>query len=231
MKRRLTVLKQMTIVAMHSRPNRRGLPRGFAILEFAAVAPFLAIVLLGVVSIGFMLSRSIQVSQITRDAAHMFFDGVDFSVIGNQNVVGRLGSGMGLASDSSGTINTSGNGVVILTQMIVVGGNECAAAGYASPYSSCPNFHQLVIEKRIVIGNPSLRTSAFGSPLTTLVQPDGAVHPADFCTDASVLVPTGAPPLSLGLVDGQFTYGVESYFLMPDFSRFLSKDSYSFILM
>ena len=223
-------LHKMTLAAQ-PKALPRGLQKGFAILEFAAVAPFLVIVLLGVVSIGFMLSRSIQVSQITRDAGHMFFDGVDFSISGNQKVIGRLGAGVGLALDSTGTINTSGNGVVILTQMIVVGGGECAAAGYTSPYSSCPNYHQLVIEKRVVIGNPALRASSFGAPLTTLLQADGTVRPADFCSDASVLVPTGAPPQSLGLADGQYTYGVESYFLMPEFSRFLSKDSYSFILM
>ncbi len=221
----------MPTVAKQSNSHQHGRQEGFAILEFAAVAPFLVIVLLGVVSIGFMLSRSIQVSQITRDAAHMFFDGVDFSVIGNQKVIGRLGLGIGLASDSSGTIDTAGNGVVILTQMIVVGGGQCAAAGYPSPYSACPNYHQLVIEKRIVIGNSDLRSSSFGAPLTTLIQPDGSLRPVDYCNDASVLVPTGAPPLSLGLADGQYTYGVESYFRMPAFSQFLSKDSYSFILM
>ena len=205
--------------------------RGNLILEFAAIGPFLVLVLLGVVSVGFMLSRSVQVSQLTRDAAHMFFDGVDFSVTGNQKVIGRLGYGMGLASDALGTIDTSGNGVVILSQLLVVGDSECAAAGYASPYSSCPNYHQLVIERRIVVGNPALRVSTFGSPVQALVQADGSIQPHDYCTDASVLVPGGTPPRALGLVDGQFTYGVESYFLMPAFSKFLAQDSYSFILM
>jgi len=176
-----------------------------------------------------MLSRAIQVSQVARDSAHMFFDGVDFSVTGNQQVIGRLGLGMGLASDSLGTIDTNGNGVVILTQMLMVGDAECTAGGYPSG-TTCPNRNQLVIEKRIVIGNTARRSSSFGSP-SVPIQADGSILPSDYCTDASAVVTAGAPPNNLGLASGQYTYGVESYFIMPELMQMLAHDSYSYILM
>src|ERR1017187_8904082 len=104
--------------------------KGNSIIEFALVAPFMVTALLGVVGIGMTLARAIQVNQVTRDTGHMFFDGVDFSQTSNQNIVGRLAYGMGLASDNVGGINTSGNGTIILSQIIKVGANECTNGGY-----------------------------------------------------------------------------------------------------
>ena len=204
--------------------------RGSVVVEFILIAPFLVITLLGVVGVGFTLGRSIQVNQVTRDAAKLFFDGVDLSTTGNQKIVGRLGWGMGLASDASGTINTAGKGVVILTQVIHVGTNECLAAGYTTN-ASCPNFDQLVIEKRIVVGNATLRASNFGSPGLSLLQADGSIRPLDYCTDASVLVPAGSAPTLLNLAQGQFSFDVESYFTLPELAGFLGSSSYSFLLM
>lgn len=203
---------------------------GNVILEFAAVGPLMVIILLGVVGVGFTLSRSIQVTQVTRDAGKLFFDGVDLATPGNQRLVGRLGNGMGLANDATGTIDTTGNGVVILSQIIKVGGNECAAGGYPS-VGTCPNYNQLVIQKRIVIGNASLRASSFGSPQQSLITADGSILPSDFVRDASVLVPLTATPQILNLATGQFTYGSESYFRMPPLLNFLANDSYAFLLL
>ena len=204
--------------------------RGNAILEFACVAPFMVLALIGIVSIGFMLGRSLQVVQVTRDAGHMFFDGVDFSVLANQKIVGRLGYGMGIAADGQGTINASGDGVVILTKIIKVGANECAIGGFNN-VNQCPNYNQLVIEKRVVIGNSSLRTSSFGAPINSLLQPDGSILPASYCTQSSVLVPASSAPTNLNLLGGQYTYGVESFFRAPALTGFLAHDAYSFILM
>ena len=212
-----------------SRPcNKRQL--GNVMLEFAIVGPMLAVTLLGVVGVGFTLGRTIQVNQVTRDSAKLFFDGVDLSQGNSQKLIGRLGWGMGLSTDASGTIDTAGKGVVILSQIIHVGANECAAGGYPNT-GSCPNFNQLVVQKRIVIGNTSLRSSRFGSPIVGILKADGAIRPADFCTDSSVLVPAGSPPTLLNLAPGQFTYGVESFFVMPELVKFLAHEAYSFLLL
>jgi len=199
-------------------------------MEFAVVAPFLVTMLLGVVGVGFTLSRSIQTNQVTRDVGHMFFDGVDLSQRVNQKVVGRLAYGMGMASDNQGTIDTNGNGVVILTQIIKVGAIECNNGGYSTT-GTCPNYNQLVIEKRIVIGNATLRTSAFGTPTGSLLQSDGSILPHDFCTDPSVVVSGTSTASNLNLSAGQYSFVTESYFTTPSLSGFLAHQDYSYAMM
>jgi hypothetical protein len=208
----------------------KGRQSGNAIVEFALVAPFMVISLLGVVGIGLTLGFAIQVNQITRDTGHMFFDGVDFSVAANQSIVGRLANGMGLASNSVGTINPSGNGVVILTQILKIGVTECANGGYPNT-STCPNFGALVIEKRIVIGNTGMRTSAFGTPSSTLIASDGSISAANYCTSSSVVVTSTSPASSLNLAAGQYSYIVESYFVNPALAGFLGDSDYSYVMM
>jgi hypothetical protein len=204
--------------------------KGNSIIEFAIIAPFLVTALLGVVGIGLTLGRSTQVNQVTRDTAHMFFDGVDFSQASNQKIVGRLAYGMGLASDAVGTINTSGNGDVILTEIILVGATECANGGYATT-ASCPNYNKLVIEKRVVIGNSSLRTSSFGTPTPALIAGDGSITPVNFCTDASTVVTSGSVASSLNLSAGQYSFIVESYFISPELAGFIGNQAYAYVMM
>jgi hypothetical protein len=205
--------------------------KGNAILEFAVVAPFMVTALLGVVGIGLTLGHAIQVNQLTRDTGHMFFDGVDFSATSNQTIVGRLSNGMGLASDAVGDINTSGSGAVILTQVIEVGANECNMANLAANNSACPNLGSLVIEKRIVIGNSGLRTSAFGTPTPSLLRADGSILPVDYCTNASVVVPTTSAAGNLNLPADQYSFIVESYFVTASLSAFFGDSAYSFVMM
>jgi hypothetical protein len=212
------------------RLTRKNGERGNAIMEFAAVAPFMAITFLGVVGVGFTLGRAIQVVQVTRDTDHMFFDGVDFSSSANKQIVGRLAYGMGLASDSAGTINTSGTGVVILTQIIKLGATECANGGYATT-GACPNYNKLVIEKRVVIGNSTLKTSNFGTPASGLIATDGSITAANYCTDSSVIVTAGSTAYSLNLTAGQYSYITESFFTIPTLANFGANQAYSFIMM
>jgi hypothetical protein len=215
----------------HLSPKSKSRQKGNSILEFAVVAPFMVMSLLGVVSVGLTLRQAVQVNQVARDTGHMFFDGVDFSQTTNQNIVGRLAYGMGLASDALGDINTSGNGVVILTQVIEVGANECTMANLAANSSACPNLNSLVIEKRIVIGNSSLRTSAFGTPTAALIQSDGSITPANYCTNASVKVTVTSPATTLNLAVDQYSFIVESYFTTPSLTGFLGNSAYSYVMM
>jgi len=204
--------------------------KGNSILEFALIVPFMVTALLGVVGIGMTLARAIQVNQVTRDTGHMFFDGVDFSQTANQNIVGRLAYGMGLASDNVGDIDTNGNGTIILSQILKIGATECSNGGYATT-ASCPNYNQIVIEKRIVIGNSSLRTSSFGTPSSTLIATDGSLTAHNYCTDPSAVVPSTSAAPSLSLTAGQYSYVVESYFITPSLSGFLGDQAYSYIMM
>jgi len=199
-------------------------------MEFAAIAPFMAITFLGVVGVGYTLGRAIQVIQVTRDTDHMFFDGVDFSTTANQHIVGRLAYGMGLASDASGTINTSGSGVVILTEIIKLGATECANGGYATT-ASCPNYNKLVIEKRIVVGNSTLRTSSFGTPVSGIIASDGTITAANYCSASSAVVTSTSSASSLNLTAGQYSFIAESFFNIPTLANFGANQAYSFIMM
>src|SRR3954464_10722577 len=95
---------------------------GVAVVEFALVAPLLVAMFLGVVGIGVSLGRAIQSIQITRDLAHMYASGVDFTKPGNQALAVFLANGTGMTA-------TGGNGVVIFTRITTVYQVDCTAAG------------------------------------------------------------------------------------------------------
>jgi hypothetical protein len=177
---------------------------GNTLLEFALVVGFLVPLLLGTVNVGMNLSRSIQVTQVSRDAGHMFARYVDFSLPGNQDLIVRLAAGLGMT-------RTGGNGKVILSKIMFVGETECAAGGLT--LAQCTNYNQPVILQRIVIGNASLRASAFGEPNPALLDSQGNV--ANYLTDVSARA-VGFQGL-LALQPGEFAYVSEAFFQSPDY--------------
>lgn len=177
---------------------------GNTLVEFALVVVFLVPLLLGTVNVGMNLSRSIQVTQISRDAGHMFARYVDFSLPGNQDLIVRLAAGLGMT-------RTGGNGKVILSKIMFVGETECAAGGLT--IAQCTNYNQPVILQRLVIGNTSLRSSAVGEPNPALIDSQGNV--ANYLTDTSARA-TGFDQL-LALQPGEFAYVSEAYFQSPDY--------------
>ena len=130
--------------------NRRR--RGTALIEFGLIIFPLILILFGVTVIGLQLGQSVRGSQITRDAASMYVRGIDFTLDANQDLLVRLAQGMGLAK-------TGGRGVIIFSKVTWVTQAECTAAGL----SPC-NGDRHVITQQIVVGDPSLRASALGSP-------------------------------------------------------------------
>lgn len=203
--------------------------RGNAVVEFALAASIMVPAIIGASGVGMQLGRSIQVAQVTRDAAKMYFTGVDFTVTANQKILGRLAYGLGLASDAGGTINPSGNGVLILSRVVKVGATECILGGYST--GVCPNKGALVVTRRVVVGNSSLRASEFGIPGSTFIQANGDINPADYADEVSVIVPFTAPTQHLGLLDGQYTFIAESFFKSPAMAGFKANQSYSFNMM
>ena len=142
-------------MAESHRQRRRQSRRGNALIEFALVSVFLAPLLLSTVSLGLNLSRTIQVTQVVRDAASMYSRFVDFSLSGNKDMLVRLATGLGMTA-------SGGNGVVILSKVTYIASNDCTAAGYNS--STCTNMNQYVVMNRVVVGNTSFHASAFGTP-------------------------------------------------------------------
>ena len=119
----------VTMSMIHMTKTKRTNRRGSTILEFAIVAPFLIVALLGVAGFGISLGRYIQALQVCRDVAHMFVDGVDFTQAGNQALIVLMAQGSGMTA-------TGGNGVVIMSRISTVYQADCDAASYSG---SCNN--------------------------------------------------------------------------------------------
>jgi hypothetical protein len=124
--------------------------------------------LLGVTVYGLNLIRILQANQLNRDAGHMFARGVDFS-----------GSASGLVNrailykmtPALKTATSSGTAVLILSSVQYVGTTSC---------SSCANVGHVVFLQQIVLGNPSLKASTFGTVPASKMGTDGKVtNPLD----------------------------------------------------
>ena len=139
-------------------PNRKiRNRRGSSTIEFVLVSSvFLVPLLLGLFSVGFGLIRDMQGVQLTRDVGHMWARGVDFSTQANQDLLAtRLAQGLSLVSNSGNiTGGTTGNGVVILSIFTNIGAGTCGG---------CNNGGHTVLVRRVVIGNHSKFTSAYGA--------------------------------------------------------------------
>jgi hypothetical protein len=184
--------------------NRRPRQRGSEIIEFALVATFLLPVLFGTVVVGLNLGRSIQVTQVSRDAGHMYARNVDFSDPANQEIIVRLARGLNITA-------TGGSGVVILSTVTLIGQADCDAAGLSG--SACTNLNRTVFLHRLVTGNPSARSSAFGTPNSSLV--DGSGRVSDYLTDPSTRA-NGFPAV-LPLQPGELAYVSEVYVPSSDY--------------
>ena len=187
--------------------------KGNSLLEFALFSIFLIPLFMGTVTTGVSLGKSIQVSQIARDAGHMFVRQVDFSQVSNKDIIVRLSAGLHM------TVN-GGNGSVILSQILMIGPTECAAASL-SP-AQCANMNYPVITQRIVIGNTGLYTSLIGNPASNIIQSDGTITPSNYLTNtscrASTLSTGGANPTvgQLTLSNAERTFVAEAYFRVPE---------------
>jgi hypothetical protein len=124
--------------------------------------------ILGTGAIGINMIRTLQTVQLARDAGHMFARGVDFSSstgAGNQQILATLGTGMGLSATTG-----QGTAIVILSALTYVDGPTCTASNQYNNTGvapTCTNLGLWVFTQRLEIGNTSMRTSNFGSPLTS----------------------------------------------------------------
>jgi hypothetical protein len=191
--------------AMRTRKQRRN--AGSSTIEFVLIASlFLVPLLLGLFSIGFGLIRDMQGVQLTRDVGHMWARGVDFSTQANQDLLAtRLAQGLSLVSNSGNvTGGTTGNGVVVLSIYTNIGAGTCGG---------CNNGGHTVLVKRIVIGNYTRFTSAYGTPDSSLIdQTTGAIQ--NYSQDASARADNFNNVLALNA--GEIAYYAESFFTSPD---------------
>ena len=191
------------------RGNNRKRQRGIEVIEFALCSLLLVPLFLGTVLLGMRLGRSIQVTQVARDTAHMYARFVDFSKTGNQDMVVRIASGLRMT-------RTGGNGVVILSQVMQIGDQQCADGGVA--IVDCFNRSRSVVIHRVVIGNSPLRQSSLATPTPALVGTDGKITPVNYLRDASVVATNFSSILVLN--PGELAYVVEAYFISPELDSF-----------
>jgi hypothetical protein len=185
--------------------GRRKKQRGSEVIEFALVASFLMPVLFGTVVVGLNLGRSIQVTQVSRDAGHMYARSVDFSDPANQNIIERLAQGLPIHV-------SGGTGVVILSTVMFAGQAQCTAAGLIG--SACTNLNQSVFIHRVVIGNSSARASAFGTPNPEIIDSSG--HVTNYLTNTSARANGFSAVLPLQA--GDMAYVSEVYVPSTDYS-------------
>ncbi len=206
--------------------------RGVSSVEFAFGMLVLLPLLLGTGVTGINMIRTLQTVQLARDAGHMYARGVDFSQPGNQTILVNLGSNLGLSGTSG-----QGTAVVILSALTYVDKNACAAVGAVdgsgNPTSACTNYTKWVFTQRLEIGNDGVRSSNYGSPLTsgptgvTINSQTGQITQQQYVTRAGAVANfTGVNPYQVvngtaeGLPSGQLLYVAEAGstgFNMPPF--------------
>ncbi len=175
-------------------------------MEFVLCCLVWVPLLLGTIFVGINVARSIEVTQVCRDAGHMYAYGVDFSQPGNQAILVQLATGFYITTNA-------GNGVFILSTVMLVGPEQCQAGGLQPNSGSCPNLNDVVFTGRIVVGNRGLRASNYGTPNPSYIS-NGLVSSAGYLTDATMRVPGIPSVLTLGA--GQYAYVSETYFSAPD---------------
>lgn len=186
-----------------ARPGRRR-NAGNAIIEFAIAFALLLPLYVWMLVFGLDLWRLMQVTQVRRDAGHMYARGVDFSLPGNQDLLVRLAAGMHMT-------RTGGSGVVILSRVLKVGAQDCTDGGIS--LSACTNLNQVVFTQRIVVGNPSLNPSRIGTPPASIQQSDGSIRPNDYLTRPEAR--TVGFDAILNLASGETAYVAEAWFESP----------------
>ncbi|MBI1788076.1 MAG: hypothetical protein HYR60_11075 [Acidobacteria bacterium] len=183
--------------------RKRG-ERGNVLVEFALSAWLLLIPLfLGMVWGGVSMGRGIQITQITRDAGHMYAKNVDFTQTTNKDIITRLALGTNMT-------NNGGDGVIILSQIIKVYDADCTAASI--PLGSCTNNGKTVFIHRVTIGDVNDQNSHFGTP--TPVNADGSVP--NYLTNTNAVASNFTPLLDLK--QGEVAYLAEGYLVSPDIS-------------
>ena len=180
--------------------------RGNSVLEFAIVMGMLIPMFAGLVTLSMALARDIQVSNVCRDAVVLMVravtdpnSGLDLSQMQNQRIIVAAAGGLNMASDAQNDPSSTGGGAVILSQVILVGPQQCDVGVVPNPAgvpnttppdfgwnsSNCPNYGQYVFAYRVVIGNGTRWSSTLGTPPTADLNSNGTISAANIAKDTS----------------------------------------------
>jgi hypothetical protein len=197
---------------------------GQALIEFAIVSISLAFMFAGAFTIGAMLNKALQVSNVTRSAAVLMVRSVtdpssNLNLVDtiNQRILIREANGLGMASDASYDPSSTGNGAIFLSQIVLVGANECASGSTLTPAGppwntgNCPNYGSYAYEYYVSIGNITRWASTFGAPPTADIQSNGSISATNIAMDTSNRVPTPTMTSVITLAASQYALISETY--------------------
>jgi len=213
---------------MHSAPikdppegrrARRQRESGNTIIEFAIVLSFLVPMFAGAFTIGMGLTKAIQVSNVTWDAVILMVtantnsqSGLNLSEAQNQTILVQASQGLGMNTAGTNNPSSTGNGEIILSQVVMVGPTECSNAGLtpnsSAPLwstSNCPNYGSYAFEYRVVIGNTAQGSSVFGNPGVPVAS-NGTVSASNIASNANDV--TTMFPTATGMTLSPSTYAL-----------------------
>jgi Flp pilus assembly protein TadG len=188
---------------------RRRPQAGTALVEFVLATSLLIVpIFFGIITFGLSLVLANQVTEVCRDTGHMFAYGVNFSQSSSQLLVtNQLAQGLNMTP-------TGGRGVIYLSELTYVDATSCTAAGFQANSGSCPNMNQVVVIKRITIGNTSVRSSTYAPSITpTIINSSGNIGSAQYLTDGSVRAPNFQNLITLSV--NQYAYASEMFLNPP----------------
>jgi hypothetical protein len=184
--------------------------RGSAFVEFILCFSLIWVPLFfGTAVIGFSLIRAIQVTQVCRDAGHMYAYGTDFSQSSSQTLLSNLAVGMDLSS--------SGNSFIIMSTVTYIAANDCQAAGLSPNTNSCPNMNSYVFTRQVSVGNSTLGRSGsvyasiFGTPSSSIQDASGGISPTNYLTSTSARATNFQTATGITLTSGQISYVSEMF--------------------
>jgi hypothetical protein len=196
---------------------------GQAMLEFALVTISMTFMFAGAFTIGAMLNKALQVSNVTRSAAVLMVRSVtdtkadlNLALTQNQRMLIREAGGLGMAANAQYDPSATGNGAIFLSQVVLIGANECAkgTTGQSPPWSSgnCPNYNNYVFAYYVPIGNTTRWASAFGHPSLADVELDGTITMQNMVMhSANAILPVSTVTSAITLSQSQYALISETY--------------------
>ncbi|MBV9937240.1 MAG: hypothetical protein JO150_01955 [Acidobacteriaceae bacterium] len=184
--------------------------RGSALVEFVlCMSLFWVPLFFGMAVLGFGLVRALEITQICRDAGHIYANTPAISQASLQTLLSSLATSMNLTN--------SGNSFIVLSTITYVDASDCQAANLSADSTNCPNMNNYVFMRQVIIGNSTLGLtgtpafqSAFGTPASSIQDSSGSISPANYLTSSNALV-TNFPATGITLVHGQVSYVSEMF--------------------
>ncbi len=178
--------------------------KGSAIIEFAlCFALFWTPLFLGTYQIGFNLVRAVQVTQICRDAGHMYSQRADFTSPSYQNLLNQL---MPAAFHPT----SSGNTILYFSTITYIDANACISGGLQADTVNCPNLGKAVFINQTPYGNTGLRRSDFGTPSPSILDSSYNIASKNYLKDPTAVANKFLNVISLSS-SSQFAYLAEMY--------------------